>query len=75
MTSRLVVHIVTAHQQKEGAGFIVRRPFPTAGLEQLDPFLMLDEVGPITYEPGKALGAPDHPHRETVGLRVGLVAF
>ena len=30
--------------------------------------LMLDEVGPVHYEPGEALGAPDHPHRgfETV---------
>ena len=70
MTSRPVVRTVTAHQQKEGAGFIVRRPVPTTGLDQIDPFLMLDEVGPITYGPGEALGAPDHPHRgfETVTL-------
>ena len=29
---------------------------------------MLDEVGPVTYAPGEAIGAPDHPHRgfETV---------
>jgi len=29
---------------------------------------MLDEVGPVDYAPGEALGAPDHPHRgfETV---------
>jgi redox-sensitive bicupin YhaK (pirin superfamily) len=66
--ARPVAHIVTAHQQKEGAGFLVRRPVPTRGLDQVDPFLMLDEVGPITYAPGKAMGAPDHPHRgfETV---------
>ncbi len=66
--ARSVVQIVTAHQQREGAGFIVRRPFPTHGLEQVDPFLMLDEFGPMTYEPGEAVGAPDHPHRgfETV---------
>ncbi len=65
---RSVAHIVTAHQQKEGAGFLVRRPVPTLGLDQVDPFLMLDEVGPVTYAPGKAIGAPDHPHRgfETV---------
>jgi hypothetical protein len=24
---------------------------------------MVDEVGPATYGPGEALGAPDHPHR------------
>jgi redox-sensitive bicupin YhaK (pirin superfamily) len=58
----------TAHRQREGAGFIVRRPFPTYGLDQVDPFLMLDELGPVDYAPGEAVGAPDHPHRgfETV---------
>jgi quercetin 2,3-dioxygenase len=68
MTHRDVRRIVQAHRQREGAGFIVRRPVPTQGLEQVDPFLMLDEMGPITYGPGEAVGAPDHPHRgfETV---------
>jgi hypothetical protein len=33
-----------------------------------DPFLLLDEMGPVDYAPGEAKGAPDHPHRgfETV---------
>lgn len=62
-TDRPVARVVTAHQQREGAGFMVRRPVPTEGLDQVDPFLMLDEVGPVTYGPGEALGAPDHPHR------------
>jgi quercetin 2,3-dioxygenase len=57
------VHIVTAHRQREGAGFIVRRPFPTQGLDLVDPFLLLDEMGPVDYAPGEAVGAPDHPHR------------
>lgn len=66
--TRPVVQVVTSHRQREGAGFIVRRPFPTAGLGLADPFLMLDEMGPIDYAPGHAVGAPDHPHRgfETV---------
>jgi hypothetical protein len=66
--TRPVVHVVTAHRQREGAGFVVRRPFPTAGLSLADPFLMLDEMGPVAYAPGEAVGAPDHPHRgfETV---------
>jgi redox-sensitive bicupin YhaK (pirin superfamily) len=55
--------IVTAHRQREGAGFIVRRPFPTQGLDVVDPFLLLDEMGPVDYAPGEAVGAPDHPHR------------
>lgn len=34
----------------------------------IDPFLLLDEMGPMDLEPGEAKGAPDHPHRgfETV---------
>jgi len=55
--------IVTAHRQREGAGFIVRRPVPTPGLDVVDPFLLLDEMGPADYGPGEAVGAPDHPHR------------
>jgi redox-sensitive bicupin YhaK (pirin superfamily) len=67
-TTREVTHVHTAHRQREGGGFVVRRPFPSRGLESLDPFLMVDELGPVTYGPGEAIGAPDHPHRgfETV---------
>ncbi|MFZ9707927.1 MAG: pirin family protein, partial [Ilumatobacteraceae bacterium] len=45
-----------------------RRPFPTARVSHIDPFLLLDEMGPVEYAPGKAIGAPEHPHRgfETV---------
>ncbi|HEY3666966.1 MAG TPA: pirin family protein [Polyangiaceae bacterium] len=65
---REVSRLVTAHHQQEGAGFIVRRPLPSASLALADPFLLIDELGPIEYRPGEALGAPDHPHRgfETV---------
>lgn len=66
--SRRVEEVITAHRQIEGGGFVVRRPFPTGGLQLVDPFLLLDEMGPADYAPGEAVGAPDHPHRgfETV---------
>ena len=65
---RRIARIVTAHRQREGGGFVVRRPFPTVGLDAVDPFLLIDEMGPADYGPGEAVGAPDHPHRgfETV---------
>jgi quercetin 2,3-dioxygenase len=72
MDLRRVSRVITAHRQTEGGGFVVRRPFPSvvAGneIDQLDPFLLLDEMGPTDYGPGEAIGAPDHPHRgfETV---------
>ncbi len=68
MNIRPIERLITAHRQKEGGGFIVRRPFPSKDILQLDPFLLLDEMGPADYGPGEAVGAPDHPHRgfETV---------
>ncbi len=65
---REVTKVVTGHHQTEGGGFVVRRPLPTPGLEMADPFLLIDEMGPVEYAPGEAIGAPDHPHRgfETV---------
>ncbi|MFI6368013.1 pirin family protein [Nocardia sp. NPDC050630] len=65
---RQVSGISTAHQQREGAGFEVRRPFPSMDLRSADPFILLDQMGPVAYEPYEAKGAPWHPHRgfETV---------
>src|SRR5690606_26257403 len=65
---REVTRIIRAHRQREGGGFIVRRPFPGMDIDHIDPFLLLDEMGPADYGPGEAVGAPDHPHRgfETV---------
>ena len=68
MGARSVKRMIEAQRTVEGGGFVVRRPFPTRALDQLDPFLLLDEMGPSDNAPGEAKGAPDHPHRgfETV---------
>lgn len=65
---RTVSGIVDSIETYEGAGFLVRRPFPKSSLSLVDPFLLLDEMGPMDLAPGEAKGAPDHPHRgfETV---------
>lgn len=67
-TTRTIERVFPAVRTTEGAGFIVHRPFPTRTLMDFDPFLLLDEMGPVDYAPGTAKGAPDHPHRgfETV---------
>ena len=61
LTSKIPTHTVL-----EGGGFKVRRPVAMGKL--MSPFLLLDEMGPVVYEPGEAIGAPSHPHRgfETV---------
>jgi len=65
---RSPVRVFTAPKQREGGGFIVRRSVGSAHMSVMDPFLMLDHLGPAVYGPGEAVGAPDHPHRgfETV---------
>jgi redox-sensitive bicupin YhaK (pirin superfamily) len=67
-TRRTVAGVVNSIETLEGGGFLVRRPFPKASFSEFDPFLLLDEMGPVELAPGEAKGAPDHPHRgfETV---------
>ncbi|GAB4197406.1 MAG: pirin family protein [Coleofasciculaceae cyanobacterium] len=67
-TLRTVAGIINSVETLEGAGFLVRRPFPKSSFSEFDPFLLLDELGPVNLKPGQAKGAPDHPHRgfETV---------
>jgi redox-sensitive bicupin YhaK (pirin superfamily) len=65
---RSASRIIDSIKTLEGGGFVVNRLFPTQTLSELDPFQLLDEMGPIDLAPGEAKGAPDHPHRgfETV---------
>ncbi len=67
-TPRTGAALIHSMHATEGAGFEVRRPFPTSQLSMVDPFLLLDHMGPQDWAPGEAQGAPDHPHRgfETV---------
>jgi quercetin 2,3-dioxygenase len=65
---RSISRIINSIQTTEGEGFIVHRSFPTQIISEFDPFLLLDEIGPLDLSSGEAKGAPDHPHRgfETV---------
>ncbi len=68
-TPRPVEKVVPAQHAVEGAGFEVWRPFPgVVDQYRADPFLLLDQMGPVYNEPKRAKGAPWHPHRgfETV---------
>ncbi|MEC4848901.1 MAG: pirin family protein [Nitrosarchaeum sp.] len=66
--TRSVLQVTNAKTTLEGEGFVVHRAFPNGSLREVDPFLLLDEMGPIEISAGEAKGAPDHPHRgfETV---------
>ena len=65
---RPVVKVTTAPSSFEGEGFPVRRAFAGVHLQDLDPFIHLDQMGEVEYAPGEPKGTPWHPHRgfETV---------
>jgi quercetin 2,3-dioxygenase len=65
---RHVRSLTDAPRGFEGEGFPVRRAFAGVALEDLDPFIHLDQMGEVDYAPGEAKGTPWHPHRgfETV---------
>jgi redox-sensitive bicupin YhaK (pirin superfamily) len=65
---RPVRSVTTAPRGLEGEGFPVRRAFAGIDLAELDPFIMMDQMGEVEYAPGEAKGTSWHPHRgfETV---------
>ena len=67
-TFRPVRRLTSAPSGYEGEGFPVRRAFAGVPLNELDPFIHLDQMGEVDYAPGEPKGTPWHPHRgfETV---------
>jgi redox-sensitive bicupin YhaK (pirin superfamily) len=67
MSERTVAKIITGQPTSDGAGVRLTRIIGTPALEQLDPFLLLDEFKSDRPDDYLA-GFPDHPHRgfETV---------
>ena len=65
---RSVSKIIKSEETQDGEGVTLNRSFPNQYISEFDPFLLLDEIGPINIKPGKQKGFPDHPHRgfETV---------
>src|SRR6202167_3077235 len=65
---RPVRSLTTAPSGFEGEGFPVRRAFAGVPLAELDPFVMMDQMGEVEYAPGEPKGTAWHPHRgfETV---------
>jgi redox-sensitive bicupin YhaK (pirin superfamily) len=67
-TERPVKQVTTAPTGYEGEGFPVRRTFAGIDVRDLDPFIMMDQMGEVEYQPGEPKGTSWHPHRgfETV---------
>ena len=43
-------------------GFTVRRLLPAAERRMVGPFIFLDHMGPVRFEPGKGIDVRPHPH-------------
>lgn len=67
-TERPVRSITTGPRGYEGEGFPVVRAFAGVSAADLDPFVHMDQLGEVEYEPGEPRGTDWHPHRgfETV---------
>jgi quercetin 2,3-dioxygenase len=67
-TERPVRSITTGPRGHEGEGFPVVRAFAGVGTAELDPFVHMDQMGEVEYQPGEPRGTDWHPHRgfETV---------
>lgn len=68
LRDRRVKSVTTAPRGHEGEGFPVRRAFAGISKRDLDPFIMMDQMGEIDYGPYEPRGTDWHPHRgfETV---------
>lgn len=60
---RSIKLVIKSNQTPEGDGFVVHRSFPSGSIRNLDPFLLLDEMGPLDLLPYESKGFPEHPHR------------
>src|SRR3954453_23342645 len=67
-TPRPVRSVTTGPRGYEGEGFPVVRAFAGVSSAALDPFVHMDQMGEVEYEPGEPRGTDWHPHRgfETV---------
>lgn len=67
-TDRPVRSLTTGPRGYEGEGFPVVRAFAGVSAADLDPFVHMDQMGEVEYQPGEPRGTDWHPHRgfETV---------
>ena len=61
--NRSVQIVTNSIKTSEGDGFVVHRSFPSRSIRNLDPFLLLDEMGLLVLLPDEEKGFPNHPHR------------
>jgi redox-sensitive bicupin YhaK (pirin superfamily) len=56
-----ITHVVESRRRDLG-GFEVRRILPYGGGQMVGPFIFLDHMGPVSFEPGHGIDVRPHPH-------------
>ena len=69
---RSIKLVTKSNETPEGDGFVVHRCFPSGVIRNLDPFLLLDEMGPLDLLTYESKGFAEHPHRGFVTVRYML---
>src|SRR3981081_448111 len=62
-TKRAGRSLTTGPRGHEGEGFPVVRAFAGVSSAALDPFVHMDEMGEVEYQPGEPRGTDRHPPR------------
>ena len=58
----LVETLIVPRTSDLGDGVVVRRALPSAQRRTVGPFVFLDEMGPVMFQPGTGMDVRPHPH-------------
>ena len=61
MTTRTIAQIESATNESVGS-FKIKNVLPTRNLKQVDPFLLIHHMQPVSIEAGAETRLPPHPH-------------
>ncbi|MET1028630.1 MAG: pirin family protein, partial [Dongiaceae bacterium] len=66
------VDMVILPRSRDLGGFEVARVLPAVGKRMVGPFIFLDQIGPVTFVPGRGIDVRPHPH---IGLSTVTYLF
>jgi hypothetical protein len=66
------IETVIVPRARDLGGFSVRRVLPASQRQMVGPFIFVDQMGPVVFEPGKGIEVRPHPH---IGLATVTYLF
>jgi redox-sensitive bicupin YhaK (pirin superfamily) len=57
-----IAHLVKPKLRDLGGGMTVRRILPAIAARSVGPFVFLDHIGPVQFQPGQGMDVRPHPH-------------